>query len=86
MAKWNTTAYQKYNFKVDVNYKRVLGHIEIGLNLNNAIDFVDPRYNLGIRLTLIKTEPDEKEFNSRTHFAIEITRPISKINYKFMVK
>lgn len=86
MAKWNTTAYQKYNFKANINYKRVLGHIELGLNVNNAVDFVDPRYNLGIRLALIKTEPDDKEFNSRTNFTIEVTRPISRINYKFMVK
>lgn len=86
MAKWNTTAYQKYNFKANINFKRVLGHIELGLNINNAVDFIDPRYNLGIRLALIKTEPDDKEFNSRTNFSIEIIRPISKINYKFMVK
>lgn len=86
MAKWNSTKYQRYNFKANINYKRVLGHIELGLNLNNAVDFIDPKYNLGIRLALIKTEPDDREFNSRTNFTIEITRPISKINYKFMLK
>lgn len=86
MAKWNSTAYQKYNFKANIDYKRVLGHIELGLNINNAIDFVDPRYDLGIRLTFIKTDTEDKEFNSRTSFAIEVTRPISKINYKFMIK
>lgn len=86
MVKWNSTAYQKYNFKANVNYKRVLGHIDLGININNADDFVDPRYDLGIRIALIKTEPDDKELNSRTNFSIEVTRPISKINYKFMIR
>lgn len=86
MAKWNTTAYKKYNFKASIDYKRVLGHIELGLNINNAVDFIDPKYDLGIRVTLIKTEPEDKESNSKTNFAIEVTRPISKINYKFMIK
>lgn len=86
MAKWNSTAYQKYNFKANINYKRVLGHIELGLNINNAVDFVDPKYDLGIRLTFIKTDTEDKELNSRTSFSIEVTRPISKINYKFMLK
>lgn len=86
MAKWNSTAYPKYNFRINMNYKRVLGHIEVDFVLNNAVDFADPRYDLGIRLALIKTEPEDKEFNSRTSFSIEITRPISKINYKFMLK
>lgn len=86
MVKWNTTAYEKYNFKANINYKRVLGHLELGVNINNAADFVDPKYNLGIRMAFIKTDPEDKEFNSRTNFTIEITRPISKINYKFMLK
>lgn len=86
MAKWNSTAYQKYNFKANLNYKRVLGHLELGLNINNAVDFVDPKYDLGIRMAFIKTDPEDKEFNSRTNFTIEITRPISKIDYKFMIK
>lgn len=86
MAKWNTTAYQKYNLKTNINFKRVLGHIELGLNLNNVNDFTDPKYDLGIRLALIKTEADDKEFNSHTNFFVEVTRPVSKINYKFMVK
>lgn len=86
MLKWNSTAYQKYNFKGNVNYKRVLGHIDLGINVNNAVDFIDPKYNLGIRIGFIKTEPDDKEFNSRTNFTIEVTRPISKINYKFMIR
>lgn len=86
MVKWNSTAYQKYNFKANANYKRVLGHIDLGIDVNNAVDFVDPRYNLGIRIAFIKTEPDDKEFNSRTNFSIEVTRPISKINYKFMIR
>lgn len=86
MAKWNSTAYQKYNFKANINYKRVLGHMELGVNINNAVDFVDPKYDLGIRVTFIKTDPEDKEFNSRTTFSVEITRPISKIDYKFMIK
>lgn len=86
MLKWNSTAYQKYNFKANVNYKRVLGHIDLGINVNNAVDFVDPRYNLGVRLSLIQTEPEDREFNSRTNFTIEVTRPISKIDYKFMLR
>lgn len=86
MIKWNSTAYRRYNFKANVDYKRVLGHLELGINVNNAEDFIDPKYNLGIRIGFIKTEPDDKEFNSRTNFTIEITRPISKINYKFMIR
>lgn len=86
MAKWNTTAYKKYNFKANIDYKRVLGHIELGLNINNAVDFVDPKYDLGIRVSLIKTEPEDRDSSTKTNFAIEVTRPISKINYKFMIK
>lgn len=86
MAKWNSTIYQKYNFKANINYKRVLGHIELGLNINNADDFVDPKYDLGIRLAFIKTDPEDREFNSRTTFSVEVKRPISKIDYKFMIK
>lgn len=86
MIKWNSTAYQKYNFKANINYKRVLSHIELGINVNNAVDFVDPRYNLGFRIAFIRTEPDDKEFNARTNFTVEVIRPISKINYKFMFR
>lgn len=86
MAKFNSTQYRRYNFKANLNYKRVLGHLELGLNINNAVDFVDPRYDLGIRVAFIKTDPEDREFNSRTNFTIEIKRPISKIDYKFMIK
>lgn len=86
MTKWNSTAYDKYNFKANLNYKRVLGHIELGLNINNAVDFVDPKYDLGIRVAFIKTDPEDREFNSRTNFTVEIKRSISKIDYKFMIK
>lgn len=86
MAKWNSTAYQRFNFKAHLNYKRVLGHVELGLNINNAVDFVDPKYDLGIRVAFIKTDPEDREFNSRTNFTVEIKRPISKIDYKFMIK
>lgn len=86
MVKWNSTAYQKYNFKAVFNIKRVLSHIEIDMNINNAIDFVDPKYNLGLKIAFIRVESDEKNFNTQTNFIFEVTRPISKINYKFMFR
>lgn len=86
MIKWNSTAYQKYNFKANFNIKRVLSHIEVDMNINNAVDFVDPRYNLGLKIAFIRVESDEKSFNTQTNFIVEVTRPISKINYKFMFR
>lgn len=86
MVKWNSTAYQKYNFKANFTIKRVLSHIEFDMNINNAVDFVDPKHNLGLKITFIRVEHDEKDFNTETNFIVEVTRPISKINYKFMFR
>lgn len=86
MVKWNSTAYQKYNFKANFNVKRVLSHIEVDMNINNAVDFVDPQYNLDFKIAFIRVESYEKDFNTQTNFIVELTRPISKINYKFMFR
>uniref|UniRef100_A0A7G3AUB2 Putative lipoprotein n=1 Tax=Lutzomyia longipalpis TaxID=7200 RepID=A0A7G3AUB2_LUTLO len=82
-AKLRTTAYEKYNFASNMKYVSAMGHAEWLLNVNNAKDLVNPDYNLGIRMVFARFHHVE---NGRTTASIEITRPISKTDLKFMIK
>lgn len=85
MVKWNSTAYAKYNFAADFKYTQVLGHIDLMVNVNNAIDFVDPLYNLGIHMIIVLASED-KDYIARSMASLEIVRPISRLDYKFLIK
>lgn len=85
MVKWNSTAYAKYNFATDFKYTQVLGHIDLMVNINNAVDFVDPRYNLGVHMIVILASED-KDYIARSMASLEIVRPISRFDYKFLIK
>lgn len=85
MLKWNTTAYPKYNFKTDFNYTHLQGHVDLGININNAVDLEDPKYNLGMNLVFIRKFIEDKAI-SRTLLSLKVVRPVSKLNTKFMVK
>lgn len=85
MVKWNSTAYAKYNFATDFKYTQVLGHIDLMVNVNNAVDFVDPRYNLGVHMIIVLASED-KDYIARSMASLEIVRPISRLDYKFLIK
>lgn len=85
MVKWNSTAYAKYNFATDFKYTQVLGHIDLMVNVNNAVDFVDPQYNLGIHMIIVVASED-KDYIARSMASLEIVRPISRLDYKFLIK
>lgn len=85
MVKWNSTAYAKYNFATDFKYTQVLGHIDLMVNVNNAIDLIDPRYNLGVHMIIVLASED-KDYIARSMASLEIVRPISLLDYKFLIK
>lgn len=86
MLKWNSTAYEKYNFAANVNYTQLLGHIDLNLNVNTAKDFVDPKYNTNARIVLVLFAAQGKDYSSRSLISFEVVRPLSHINHKFMIK
>lgn len=85
LVKWNSTAYAKYNFAANYKYTQVLGHIDLMVNVNNAVDFVDPRYNLGVHMIIVLASED-KDYIARSMASLEIIRPISRFDYKFLIK
>lgn len=86
-VKVNSTAYSMYNFASNLTYRQNLGHIELKLDVNNAVDFADPKYNLGLRLMLARHMPDDQKYNEgRTSLALAMKRPISNIDYKFTLR
>ncbi|XP_055713060.1 uncharacterized protein LOC129807664 isoform X2 [Phlebotomus papatasi] len=82
-AKLKTTAYEKYNFASNMKYVSAMGHAEWRLNFNNAKDLINPDYNLGVRMIFARFHHID---NGRTTASIEITRPVSKTDLKFMIK
>lgn len=85
--KINSTAYPLYNFASNLTYRHILGHIELKLDVNNAVDFVDPRYTLGCRLMFARNMPDDQKYNEgRTSLTVSVKRPISNINYKLTLR
>ncbi|GAB0088507.1 uncharacterized protein DMENIID0001_029540 [Sergentomyia squamirostris] len=82
-AKLKTTAYEKYNFAGNMRYISAMGHADWRLNFNNAKDLVDPAYNLGVRIIFARFHQMD---SGRTTASIEIVRPVSKTDLKFMVK
>lgn len=86
-VKWKSTAYPKYNFAGDFTFVSLSGHVDLQININNAVDFVDPNYTLGIRLVLVQSNPENpNNEESHTTAFIEVKRKISNIDCKFMVK
>lgn len=76
-----------YNFASNLTYRHILGHVELKVDINNALDFVDPRYNLGLRIMFARNMPDDQKYNEgRTSLAISMKRPIAKIDYKFTLR
>lgn len=86
-VKINSTAYPMYNFASNVTFRHILGHIEAKLDVNNAVDFVDPKYTTGVRLMFARNMPDDHKYNEgRTSLAISLKRPASNLNYKFTLR
>lgn len=65
----------------------VLGHMEAKLDYNNAVDLIDPNYSLTLRLIFARfNEAPSKTALTKTSLSVELTRPISNVDFKFMIK
>lgn len=84
MLTWNSTAYPKYNFNATATYNNRLGHFDVKLKINNAKDFLDKDYDLNVRLSLLRAS-NENNF-PQTQAIIQLSRPISHMDYSFVIK
>lgn len=86
-VKLNSTAYPVYNFASNLTFSHILGHFELKVDVNNAVDFVDPKYTLGLRLMIARQMPDDQKYNEgRTSIVASMKRPVSNIDYKFSLR
>lgn len=83
MLIWNSTAYPKYNFNTTVDFYALLSHLELKIKFNNAVDLLDKDYDLNIRLAFVHSM--SKNENPKTQALVQISRPISKMDYNFTI-
>ena len=89
----DSTAYPTLNFNSNLTFASRLGHFDVNLNFTNSKDLqTDPSQTLGIRLMLVRFMKEDEAPNdsdtateSRTSALVEVRRPISNIDYKFMI-
>lgn len=81
--KHESTAYPQYNFITKMKLLAAMGHIDAKLDYNNAPDFINPKYTLGTRFTFGR---NSERGQGRTKVSFELTRPISGIDVKLLVK
>lgn len=83
--KLNSTAYPNFNFASNLTFLALDGHIETAINLNNAPNLVDDNYTLASRLKFIRFNMAEKK-EGGTLLSVELARPVSNIDLKFMIQ
>jgi hypothetical protein len=81
--KFISSAYSHYNFASGISFISHLGHAETKFEVNNAPDLEDPNYTMTATMTLAKN--NDANMHSRTMFAIEVARPKSSTDLKFLV-
>lgn len=84
MLMWKSTAYPRYNFNSSFSFHALLSHVDVKIKINNAADLVDKDYDLNIRLAFLHAMLMNE--NPKTEALIQISRPISKIDYNFTIK
>lgn len=84
MLTWNSTAYPKYNFNATVDFYGLLGHLDLKMKINNAVDLVDKDYDLNVRLALLHAMSENE--SPKTQALIQFSRPASKMDYNFTIK